>query len=246
MKYLNLIILALLSANSINTFANEHSMWSYEGSGAPSNWGKLSPDFNQCGAGVNQSPINITAPLNAHLMPLHLQFSDTSFTEINNGHTIQISDISANTLTLDNDLFSLQQFHFHTPSENTFDGKHFPLEAHFVYKNKEGDIAVVAVMYRSGDENIGLKTLWQNMPIKLGGKATVKQKLNLENLFPSDFSYYRFSGSLTTPPCTEGVRWLVLKHPMTISEQQMEKFTNMMHHHNNRPLQPLDGRVIVE
>lgn len=244
MKYLTLLMTALLMTGS--AYASEHPAWSYEGDGAPEHWGDLSADFSQCKTGMNQSPINITSTQKTHLAPLDFRFGDVPLTEINNGHTVQVNDDGGDELTLDNEKFSLQQFHFHTPSENTIDGKSFPLEAHFVHKNDKDEIAVIAVMFQTGKENPELQKLWQAMPGKAGEAVSIKQKLDLKGLFPADLSYYRFSGSLTTPPCTEGVRWLVIKQPMTVSEQQVEKFAATMHHHNNRPVQPLHGRMIVE
>lgn len=246
MKHLTLLMAALLMAGSANVLASEHPAWSYEGEGAPEHWGNLSAEFSQCKTGANQSPINITAALKTHQEPLKFQFTDVALSEVNNGHTVQVNDNGGDILTLDNDKFTLQQFHFHTPSENTIEGKSFPLEAHFVHKNAQGETAVVAVMFEKGATNPELQKLWQQMPAKAGQETNVAQKINLRGLFPADLGYYRFSGSLTTPPCTEGVRWLVLKQPMSVSEQQVKQFADVMHHPNNRPVQPTHGRVVVE
>jgi carbonic anhydrase len=162
--------------------------------------GELSPEYSQCKTGVNQSPINITGALEAKLAPLDLRFVNVSqVKEVNNGHTIQVADKSGDILTLDNEKFTLQQFHFHFPSENTIGGKSFPLEAHFVHQNDKGEIAV---MFRKGAENKELNKIWQKMPGKADEETMIKQAINLKEIFPRDMSYYRFSGSLTTPPCT--------------------------------------------
>jgi carbonic anhydrase len=237
----------LLATGSINALASEHPTWSYEGKDSPELWGELSSEFSLCKTGENQSPINITSVLKAHLKPLKLRFFEIPLKEVNNGHTVQVSDKGGDILTLDNKKFVLQQFHFHAPSENIIDGKRFPLEAHFVHQNDQGEVVVVAVMFQQGAENAELNKLWKQIPEKVGEETGVNQKINLKGLFPADMSYYRFGGSLTTPPCTEGVRWVVMKHLMTASEQQIKRFEAAMQHHpNNRPLQPSHGRVVVE
>ncbi|WP_434778045.1 carbonic anhydrase [Neisseria sp. Ec49-e6-T10] len=240
------MFLILLLIGSTNVLASEHPAWSYEGESSPEHWGDISSEFNLCKNGMNQSPVNITNTQKIHTKPLQLTFSQVSVTEINNGHTLQVNDNGGDIFTLDSEKFTLQQFHFHTPSENTIEGNSFPMEAHFVHKNEDGEIAVIAVMYKVGAENIELKKLLQSSPKEEGKEANLGQILTLKNLFPADLSYYRFTGSLTTPPCLEGVRWLVLKHPITASAQQIKQFADMMHHHNNRPVQPLHGRTIIE
>ncbi|WP_249226249.1 carbonic anhydrase [Entomohabitans teleogrylli] len=246
MKLRVLMVSALLATASLNAQASEHPAWSYDGNGSPEHWAELSPEYSQCQTGANQSPINITAALKTNLEPLNLRFMELPLKEVNNGHTIQVADKGGDILTLDNQTFELQQFHFHTPSENTIEGRSFPLEAHFVHQNATGEIAVVAVMFRPGEENKELSKLWQHMPASAGSETAISQKIDLKGLFPKEMSYYRFSGSLTTPPCTEGVRWIVMKQPVTVSEQQVKQFAAVMRHPNNRPVQPAHGRVVVE
>jgi carbonic anhydrase len=196
--------------------------------------------------GLNQSPINITNVLDAKLPPLSPEYGSKSKNIVNNGHTIQVNMTPGSTFKIDGKTFELKQFHFHSPSENHIEGKSFPLEAHFVNLDKDGNIAVVALMFEEGKANETLEKVWSKMPTK-EGESNVLELANIANeLLPEDKHYYRFNGSLTTPPCTEGVRWFVLKTPATVSKGQVEKFHHTMHHDNNRPIQPIDARIIVE
>lgn len=239
------VALITLSILSVPAWA---SHWSYTGEGAPEHWGELDNAFKTCQSGMNQSPINIDSTLNAHLAPLSTHYSEGPVSLINNGHTLQAGEKPNNRdiITLDNQAWTLQQFHFHAPSENTIHGKSFAMEMHLVHKNASGEIAVVAVMFNKGKPSPEIGKLWSNMPQQAEQDAPVNAHLNLNNLLPADKTYWRFSGSLTTPPCSEGVTWIVMKHPLTLSAAQLEKFTHLMHHNNNRPVQPLHGRVIVE
>lgn len=165
---------------------------------------------------------------------------------MNNGHTIQVNVSAGNTLKLDGDTFTLQQFHFHAPSENEIDGKQFPLEAHFVYKDKDGALAVLALMFQEGQANPQLSQAWQQMPTAIDQMAILNKPIDIKVLLPKQFNFYRFSGSLTTPPCSEGVSWMVLEQPVSASAEQINQFRSVVHHTNNRPVQPLNGRVIID
>ncbi len=236
--------LTLLSPLLLAESSNSH--WGYSGHDGPESWGKLSPKYGMCGMGKNQSPINIRTSLDADLAALSPVYKSDSKEILNNGHTIQVNVETGSTLIVDGILFELNQFHFHTPSENHIDGKSFPLEAHFVHLDKEGDIAVVAVMFEEGKENRALSKVWEKMPKGVNEKHALKLSGISEALLPKDKDYYRFNGSLTTPPCSEGVRWLVLKTPVSISKAQVETFLHAMHHPNNRPIQRTNARVIVK
>jgi carbonic anhydrase len=224
----------------------EDAHWAYDGEGAPEHWGELSPEFALCSKGQNQTPVDIKGALKAGLTPLHLHFAAGAQQIVNNGHTVQINVAPGSTLTLDGDSFALQQFHFHTPSENHINGHAFPLEAHFVFKDKDGELAVLAMMFKEGKENQQLAQAWKNMPKEKGDPSALAAPVDIHALLPKKLAYYRFSGSLTTPPCSEGVRWLVLHDSGTASKAQIEHFAEAVHHHNNRPLQPLHGRVITD
>jgi carbonic anhydrase len=220
--------------------------WTYEGKEGPESWSNLSPEFTTCAAGRNQSPVNIDTTTHAALKPLKSIQKFPAKDIFNNGHTVQINFKAGNMLVLDSAAYQLKQVHFHAPSENTIHGKSFPLEAHFVHADSKGSLTVIAVMFTEGKANEGLVKLWAQMPNEIGEPVTLKTRVIPSELIPSNHAYYRFSGSLTTPPCSEGVRWLVLKTPLTASKEQVEAFKHAVKHDNNRPIQELNGRVIVE
>jgi carbonic anhydrase len=159
---------------------------------------------------------------------------------------VQVTYAAGSTLTVDSHPYQLKQFHFHAPSENLLDGKHFPLEAHFVHADADGNLAVVAVFFENGAANAALDRLGKDLPLRAGDKHDLAVKIAAAELMPKARDYYRFSGSLTTPPCSEGVNWLVLKHPVTASEKQIEQLHAAMGHDNARPVQPLNARIIVQ
>jgi carbonic anhydrase len=237
-----LLALSLVSASACA------SHWSYDGEGSPEHWGNLDDAWKTCLSGKNQSPINIDSTLNAHLTPLETHYTDGPTTLINNGHTIQAGEAKStrDTIVLDGKTWTLQQFHFHAPSENTIHGKTYAMEMHLVHSNAEGELVVVAVMFDQGAKNEALEELWRKMPAQAGQSATLATALDLNRLLPDNKTYWRFSGSLTTPPCSEGVTWIVLKHSLTLSADQLEKFSHTLHHANNRPVQSLHGRIVVE
>lgn len=239
------LFFTLAMAFSLPAFA-ANPLWTYEGAKGPGHWGELSPDYGTCHSGKFQSPIDIRQPVNADLAPLNLHYQNTAETLVNNGHTLQVSVQENEEVELDGQKFTLQQYHFHAPSENLIAGKSFPLEAHFVHSSDNNELLVVAVMFNIGAENPGLAPLLAALPDKIDEVATLNQPMNIRPLFPENLHYYRFSGSLTTPPCTEGLRWIVLKDPVTLSQSQLEKFQHALRHANNRPVQPLNGRLIVE
>lgn len=226
--------------------AAQAAPWGYNGNVGPQHWGDLHPDYIVCGMGQNQSPINIQGALEAKLAPLTVSYPESGQTIVNNGHTLQVDFAPGNTLTLNGASFNMAQVHFHAPSENQIDGKTFPLEAHFVHVDKHGGLAVVAVMFEHGPANAGLARLWAQMPKQMNTPARLPAKVTPFDLLPASLAYYRYSGSLTTPPCSEGVRWLVLKTPVTASQKQIDAFSGAMGTHTNRPVQPLNARVVVE
>ena len=238
------VALTLLSTLSLAKDSNAH--WGYTGHEGPGSWGELSPKYKMCGMGKNQSPINITTSLDADLDAINPEYKSASKEILNNGHTIQVNVEGGSTLNVDGITFELKQFHFHTPSENHIDGKSFPLEAHFVHLDKDGNIAVLALMFEEGEENKALSHVWEKMPKGANEKAALKLSDISTALLPKNKDYYRFNGSLTTPPCSEGVRWLVLKTPVSISKAQVETFLHTMHHPNNRPIQATNARMIVK
>jgi carbonic anhydrase len=219
--------------------------WEYSGEAGPAHWAKLTPEFGQC-AGSNQSPVDLSGLVEAKLAPLVLHYQAGGNTVVNNGHTVQVGYAPGSTLQLDGTRFELKQFHFHAPSENLIEGKSYPLEGHLVHVSDKGEIAVVAVMFEAGKANPVLAAAWGELPAKVGESQALKAPLSAEQLLPESRDYYRFSGSLTTPPCSEGVRWLVMKQPVEVSQAQIDAFKAVMHHPNNRPVQPLNGRVVLQ
>jgi carbonic anhydrase len=228
--------------------AAEKAHWGYEGDGGPGHWATLSPEYSGC-AGKSQSPVDLVQArmIEAQLPALVLSYQPTPLNVVNNGHTIQVDYAGNSTLQLDGRTFHLKQFHFHSPSENLIDGKSYAMEAHLVHADDEGNLAVVAVMIESGAANAFLDKVWAHLPAAAGGRAQpAGVSVNVADFLPADRDYYRYDGSLTTPPCTEGVRWLVLKKSVTASAKQVEAFEHLMHHANNRPAQPLNARVVLK
>ena len=222
----------------------ESGKWSYQGETAPDHWFKQQ-EYQRC-SGYNQSPIDIRNTVKAGLPALKFNYSATTQTIVNNGHTVQIDFTDGGILNLDGEAFTLKQFHLHTPSENQIEGKSYPMEAHFVHVNQAGALAVVGVMYEEGIENVHLAKLWQQLPKSVNVPEELSSKVKAEDFLPQKQDYYRFNGSLTTPPCTEGVRWMVFKKVETASAPQIKQFAELMHHNNSRPVQPIHARVILE
>ncbi len=247
MKILFSTTTALLLASSL--YANSTTHWGYTGHGNPSEWGELSEKYKMCSEGKNQSPINIVVKdsKDTDLKDIVFSYGAHSNSLINNGHSVQVNIDAGSSIMIDGITFQLKQFHFHSPSENQIDGKNFPLEAHFVHLDKDGNIAVVALMFQEGESNGALEKIWSKLPLKVEEKTALTLSSDDVNaLLPKTKEYYRFSGSLTTPPCSEGVRWFVLKTPVTISKEQVEKFTHTMHHPNNRPIQKINARKVLD
>ena len=230
-------------------FANE-THWGYDGEVSPEHWGDISKEFVTCKVGKHQSPINITATKKLHSQDLSYHYSLTEDEVVNNGHTIQVNVNSDDDfLTYKGTKYYLKQFHFHAPSENQIHGKSFPFEVHFVHADKKGNLLVLAVMANEGKENKELAKAWgiisndENKPEKVHASGA----FNIDKFLPKNKQYYHFEGSLTTPPCTEGVTWIILKEPVEIAKSQLDKFTTLLKtHHNNRPIQPINDREVDE
>lgn len=237
-----LLGIALFAAAGLS---QAHGHWGYEGHEGPHHWGELDPGFMACKNGKEQSPINITtAKKSADLKPIAFSYKASAAEVVNNGHTIQVNLADGGSIKLGDEEFKLLQFHFHTPSEEQIDGRHFPMVAHLVHKSADGKLAVVAVLLELGQENAALKETFGNMPAKAGDKQTLSAGLNAADLLPQDRTYYAFKGSLTTPPCSEGVRWQVLQKPVSISVGQFAAFKGL-YPMNARPIQPLHGRRVM-
>jgi carbonic anhydrase len=227
--------------------AHNESHWDYQGHYSPAHWGEMKEEFAMCSKGKMQTPINIIATQDVELKPLDLQYNASSVNVINNGHTVQVNIDNGSVFDIDGTKYHLKQFHFHTPSENNINGQEYPLEAHFVHATQDGHLAVVAVMFEEGQENPILSKIWSKFPLKQN--QLVYLNLNADNIkaiMPKDKDYYKFMGSLTTPPCSENVKWFVLKTPVTISKEQVQRFYDLFGHSNNRPLQDRNNRMILE
>jgi carbonic anhydrase len=228
--------------------AHADAHWSYEGDTGPANWAKLKPEFNVCAIGQRQSPIPIddSATLQGPAEPIGFNYRPSEGSVVNNGHTIQVDVAPGNSIAVRSGNFDLLQFHFHHPSEEQVNGQRFPMVAHLVHKSAEGQLAVVAVLLTTGEANPAIDTVWKYLPVDSGDRVKLPPGvLNLPDLLPKDQRYYQFMGSLTTPPCTEGVLWMVLKTPVTLSPAQIRLFGQLFPN-NARPVQELNGRPVRE
>jgi carbonic anhydrase len=222
--------------------------WAYEGEGGPQNWGKLKPEFSLCAIGKRQSPIAIRdeVTLLGPAEPIRFVYTPSRGNVVNNGHTIQVDMDGENYITVRGSSYKLLQFHFHTPSEEMINSKRYAMVAHLVHKNDEGQLAVVAVLLEPGEPNPMIETVWTYMPLDTNDRVRIPEgMIDMNQLLPEDQRYYQFMGSLTTPPCTEGVLWMVMKQPLRISPAQFRVFTQLFPL-NARPVQPLNARPVRE
>lgn len=220
--------------------------WSYAGEAGPQAWGQLKPEFNVCAIGKRQSPINIeeTATLQGPAEPLVFNYQPSSGTVVNNGHTIQVDVVGDNSVTVRGSTFKLIQFHFHHPSEERVNHQGFAMVAHLVHRNTEGQLAVVAVLLDPGAANTLIDKVWTHMPLEISDRVRLPNGLiDMNELLPKDQRYYQFMGSLTMPPCTEDVLWMVLKQPSLASPAQIKLFSQLFPN-NARPVQAVNGRAI--
>jgi carbonic anhydrase len=220
--------------------------WSYEGPTGPPHWSELSPCYAACSAGLSQSPVDLGAldPSRLHAGIFH--YGPTAVVLINDGHTIEADYPPPASYLVDGARFDLVQFHFHHPSEHTWRGKRYAMELHLVHRTPGGLVGVVGVFLeeRPSPDNPHLAVLWQNLPATKGVRTYVPVPFDAASLLPPDHHAIRYIGSLTTPPCTEGVRWWVLDQPVPISSDQVARFAALFHD-NSRPLQPLNGRHLL-
>ncbi len=228
--------------------------WGYGTEHGPKEWGSLCPEFSTCSTGRNQSPIDISGAATAALPKLETAYQPAKLRivhhehqadVVNNGHTIQVNYPGGSTLTVDGQTFTLLQYHFHSPSEHTLDGRHFPMELHLVHKTADGKLAVVAAFIAEGAVNAAFEPVWAHLPKEQGVEVHLEHILvDVDALLPQDRTTYRYDGSLTTPPCSEGVKWFILANPVALSTQQIAAFRAIVPA-NNRPTQPLNGRKIT-
>lgn len=226
--------------------AHHEIHWSYEGEGAPANWGTLKPEWQLCNVGERQSPIDIRDGIKVDLEPIRFDYRPSNFRIIDNGHTIQVNLGPGNTIAVMGRMYDLVQFHFHRPSEERINGKGFDMVVHLVHKDLDGRLAVLAVLLERGQAHPVMQTLWNNLPLeKHSDYSPEGVAIDLNQLLPENRSYYTYMGSLTTPPCSEGVMWMVMKQPAQVSAEQIAIFSRL-YPMNARPVQSIRGRLIKE
>jgi len=242
-----LLAVAILSSTGV-VLAADHGQaahhWGYKGEAGPSHWGEMDKENASCAVGKFQSPINIMNARLADLPPIAFDYRASPLRIVDNGHTVQVNYAPGSFITVDGVRYELVQFHFHKPGEERINGQVFDMVVHLVHKDAQGKLAVVAVPLLRGKTNPMIARLWKHMPHEKEHEATVDAvSINAADLLPANRRYFTFEGSLTTPPCSEGVRWFVLKQPVWISGPEIAAFAKL-YPMNARPLQAANGREI--
>ncbi len=227
--------------------------WGYGEDDGPASWAALSSDYATCASGREQSPIDIAAittddqvRLGTNYQPATLKIIRHEHVAdlIDNGHTIQVNYDEGSNLQLGAVNYELKQYHFHAPSEHTIEGRHFSMEMHLVHQSAAGELAVLGVLIEQGNHNPAFEPVWANLPGEVGKEVHHEHlAVNVDDLLPADHNTYRYRGSLTTPPCSEGVSWFVAVQPIKLSADQIAAFTSIFSG-NNRPIQPLNDRTV--
>jgi carbonic anhydrase len=224
----------------LDSLAAAEARWGYgPGARGPAHWGELTEDYRACGLGTEQSPIDLAGAVRAELPRLRLDYGTVALRPVDNGHTIQLDVGAGHRLELDGRSFALRQFHFHHPSEHALDGRRWPMEAHFVHRGEGGGLAVIGLFLEPGAAG----EEWTRVFEALAGRDT--GELALAGLFPGDLGYLRYAGSLTTPPCSETVEWLVVRAPVAVPAAGIERFAARFPD-NARPIQPRHRRFVLE
>ncbi|MEQ8675646.1 MAG: carbonic anhydrase family protein [Aggregatilineales bacterium] len=245
--FFSLSLFALPISAQDDDHEGEPPHWEYEGEAGPENWGDLSEDFALCGMGTAQSPIDISGASALNLTDIAFAYADSALNIFNNGHTIQVNVDEGSSISYNGISYDLLQFHFHHPSEHVVDGVPADMEIHFVHRDpNSGNLAVVGVLLMAGEEaNAEYAAVFDHLPAEVGEADAMGNSVDVASLIPADAHYTTYNGSLTTPPCSEIVRWLVLDTPVTLSAEQIEAFA-AIHEMNARPVQPLNGRDLLE
>lgn len=226
----------------------EGAHWGYQGADGPANWSALAEDFEACEAGHEQSPIDLEddkaaqAPVDKAVT---IDYRPVTAELVNNGHTVQANVPAGSRIVIDGTSYELKQFHFHLPSEHTEEGEHTAMELHFVHADKNGKLAVLAVLMDEKSGTSAFADLFKKLPPKEGATARITKAIDLTTFLPGDRDQYRYEGSLTTPPCTEGVKWTVLKDPVTVAPDEVATYKGLFPK-SNRPTQPLNDRKLTE
>ncbi len=255
-----LVLVAALAMGVVNRSDAAGVKWGYSGDTGPEHWGK---NFTLCGMGKNQSPIDIVesraldisalvtdkqtiGARPAGFLTIKPDYREVPLRIINNGHAVEVIYDTGSTMTVHGRTRQLKQFHFHSPSENRIDGESFPMEAHLVHADDKNNLTVIAILFKEGKAHPFIDRLWAHMPQQVGKEVVVADELiNATDLLPGNRQYHFYNGSLTTPPCSEGVVWLVLQEPLEVSKEQLDTFRATMGFANNRPVQPVNSRVIL-
>jgi carbonic anhydrase len=227
--------------------AQEGAHFSYEGATGPDKWGTLGGDGNVCGSGTQQSPVDISGTIRARLPRLDITWARSANTIVNNGHSIELGFTDGGTVRTGGDIFRLKQFHFHRPSEHTFDGRRAAMEVHFVHERVGGvgdPQAVVGVLMREGRPNRVFSRIVATMPAKEGPPVPADPAIDPYGLLPLGGLYIRYAGSLTTPPCAETVAWMVLGRPIEVAASDIDAFAKL-YPNNSRPVQKLNRRFLL-
>jgi carbonic anhydrase len=224
--------------------ASEGVHWEYKGEHGPEHWADLDKANAVCSVGAQQSPINITSAIKAEVDPITVSWKKSSGKMVNNGHTIQINMPEGSSITREGKVYDLLQFHFHAPSEHLIDGKSYPMEVHFVHKNKkDGDLAVLGVFITPGQKSDVFSMLAKNFPQKEGAEVQL-EAFSPNDLLPQGLEYWTYEGSLTTPPCSEIVTWMVAREPIKVESASISAFT-ALYANNARPALPLNRRLVL-
>ena len=229
--------------------AQEHQPghhWDYGSTNGPRHWGDLSPEFHACSSGHRQSPIDIRDTQKADLPEIVFEYKPSPLRIIDNGHTVMINYQSGSYVMVGDQRYQLKQFHFHRPSEEKIHGKSADMSVHLVHDNGSGKLIVVAILLQAGEDNPLIHELWKNLPKEQEKEEVLDSiQIDISQLLPQDRSYYTFEGSLTTPPCSENVTWIVLTHATSVSAAEIDQFSQL-YRNDARPTQPLYGRTILE
>jgi carbonic anhydrase len=239
-------VLCLMFMPAVGRAQHTANHWSYKGKEGPEDWAKLDPAYAACSNGRLQSPIDIEDAKKSDLPALKFDYKAVPLNVINNGHSIQVNYAPGSTLTVGEKSYVLKQFHFHHPSEEHVRRHGYDMSAHLVHADEAGHLAVVTVLLKRGQRSPLIDAIWKNIPAEKEKAVDVPGvTVNVNDLLPAEHGYYTFAGSLTTPPCSEGVTWYVLKTPMMISDAQFAKFARM-YPDDARPIQPANHRAILE
>ena len=238
------VLAAVLSVFvSAPTLAQDTQDWGYIGAGAPHKWAALNPAYSTCKTGAEQSPVNIDRFAQVALPPITAAYNPSALEVANDGRTVQVNYEPGSGFSVDGKAYELVQIQFHTPSEHYIDGAPYPMEAHFIHTAQDGSLAVIGVMMKVGVPNPTIEGIWQNVPMAGKVKNVSGVSIDASNLMPEDKSYYTYRGSLTTPPCREGVQWYLLKDEIELSATQLKAF-QAVYPVNARPIQDLGARTV--